>query len=210
MSRLARIIERGLNKTAPLWPDIRLGYRWVNALSKLLANENNLNRQQIEGKFQQRLIHLLRLKPRFSASFPFVSTFFKVTASYRPHLFACYDPLPGTPEQREPLYLPRTNNDLEHLFGTYRHLERRITGAKIGSEHVVIRDGVRLTAAIASLNAPFTAEQLAAVDPSQWETVRNRVAQKRHKRTLQHRFRRNPKQYLTNLEAQIDQLILLS
>jgi hypothetical protein len=42
--------------------------------------------------------------------------FLKVTRSFWPGLFQCYD----HPD------LPRTDNDLEHVFGTYRHHERRV------------------------------------------------------------------------------------
>jgi hypothetical protein len=46
--------------------------------------------------------------------------FGKATRSYRPHRFACYD-VAG---------LPRTNNDLVQLFGSYRYHERRCSGRR--------------------------------------------------------------------------------
>ena len=45
--------------------------------------------------------------------------FVKVTRSYWPGLFACY----------ESSDLPRTNNDLEHTFGSHRYHER---GPEVG------------------------------------------------------------------------------
>jgi len=54
-----------------------------------------------------------------------IEHFLKVTRSYWPGLFHCYD-IQG---------LPRTNNDLEHIFGQWRHHQRRCTGRCIGITH---------------------------------------------------------------------------
>lgn len=51
-----------------------------------------------------------------------VSLFLKVTKSYWKGLFQCYRYPQGT--------LPRTNNDLEHCFGSARYAERRASGRK--------------------------------------------------------------------------------
>lgn len=54
-----------------------------------------------------------------------IEHFLKVTRSYWSGLFHCYD-IQG---------LPRTNNDLEHIFGQWRHHQRRCTGRCIGIAH---------------------------------------------------------------------------
>src|SRR5204863_5235243 len=54
--------------------------------------------------------------------------FVKVTKSYWPGLFACY----GSKD------IPRTNNDLEHLFGSHRYHERRASGRKRASPGLVV------------------------------------------------------------------------
>lgn len=46
--------------------------------------------------------------------------------------------------------VPRTNYDLEHYFGTARHLERRATGRKAASPAMVVRGAVRVVAAVAT------------------------------------------------------------
>jgi hypothetical protein len=56
--------------------------------------------------------------------------FVKVTRSFWPGLFHCYD---------NPA-LPRTNNDLEQRFGSYRYHERRATGRKTASASTVRQD----------------------------------------------------------------------
>lgn len=55
------------------------------------------------------------------------ATFLKVTESYWSGLFHCYDVAD----------LPRTNNDLEHVFGSTRYHERRATGRKQASPGMV-------------------------------------------------------------------------
>src|SRR5205807_2655409 len=66
--------------------------------------------------------------------------FVKVSTSYEPGLFHCYDVKD----------LPRTNNELEQFFGSYRHHERRISGRKVASASLVVRGAVRVVAAVAT------------------------------------------------------------
>ena len=56
-----------------------------------------------------------------------VDQFVKATRSYWAGLFGCYDVAD----------LPRTNNALEQLFGSYRHHERRVSGRKVASPALV-------------------------------------------------------------------------
>ena len=44
--------------------------------------------------------------------------------------------------------MPRTNNDLEHLFGRLRHQERRITGRKVATPGLIVRGSVRVLSAL--------------------------------------------------------------
>lgn len=127
-----------------------------------------------------------------------VAHFLKVTRSYWPGLFYCYD----VPD------LPRTNNDLEHLFGTHRYHERRITGRKVASPSLVLRGSVRIVSAVATRLRRFSATDLSATSDTAWRTLRMQLAYRRHQRVLQRRFRHDPQAYLANLEAQLDKLIL--
>ena len=132
----------------------------------------------------------------------------KVTRSYRPGLFACY----RVPE------LPRTNNDLERLFGSQRHHERRATGRRSASPAMVLRGSVRLVAATATRLVaatatrlrPVTAGELARADRRAWAELRRRLDDRRRGRTLRSRFRRDPAAYLADLEQQLSQLTLPS
>jgi hypothetical protein len=79
------------------------------------------------------------------------ATFLKVTASYWPELFHCYDVVD----------LPRTNNDLEHVFGSTRYHERCPTGRKQASPGLVVRGSVRIVATIVTQNNHFSGSDLA-------------------------------------------------
>jgi hypothetical protein len=69
---------------------------------------------------------------------PALDHFRKVARSYRPGLFHAANVAD----------LPRTNNALEHLFGSQRYHERRATGRKTASPGAVLRGSARLIAGI--------------------------------------------------------------
>ena len=116
--------------------------------------------------------------------------FGKVTRSYWPGLFHCYD----VPD------LPRTNNDLEHLFGSTRHHERRCTGRKVASPSLVLRGSVRVVAGLGSRTHCPSGPELAPANLQDWQTLRQDLEQRRSARVQRCRFRRNPQAYLQDLE----------
>ena len=126
--------------------------------------------------------------------------FLKVTRSYFGGLFHCYD----VPD------LPRTNNDLEHLFGSNRYHERRATGRKTASPAMVLRGSVRLIAATSTRIHTLDAAALAPPDLNAWRQLRQDLDQRRHGRRLRHRFRKDPERYLWELEEKVSKLTLLS
>ena len=117
--------------------------------------------------------------------------FLRVTASYWPGLFWCYD-VPG---------LPRTNNDLEQFFGSVRYHQRRATGRKRPGPALVVRGAARLIAASATRHGLFTAADLAEADPAEWAAFRRELDRHRHRRADHRRFRRDPHGYLRSLEG---------
>ena len=104
--------------------------------------------------------------------------------------------------------LPRTNNDLEQLFGAQRYHERRASGRKAASPATVLRGEVRLIAATATRLRPIGARELGEASRAAWRDLRHRLERRRHARTLRTRFRRDPDAYLANLEQQLCQLTL--
>jgi hypothetical protein len=133
---------------------------------------------------------------------PFLSEaaiqFVKVTNSYWHGLFACY---------QQPA-LPRTNNDLEHYFGSWRYHERRTTGRKTASASTVVRGSVRLVAAALTRQCPVKAEQLPPRSVSAWRQLRRQLEQRQETRRQQRRFRRDPEAYLAAIEETLLKLTL--
>jgi hypothetical protein len=125
-----------------------------------------------------------------------VGHFLKVSKSYWPGLFHCYDD-EG---------VPRTNNALEQLFGSQRYHERRAGGRKSGSPSLVLRGPARLIAAVATRQrGAFTAEDLAGADRAEWAKLRQELDVRRKRRTERRRFRRDPEGYLRDLEVKLIQ-----
>ncbi len=196
--RLDTLLTRGLARTAQLCSPIQVAYRWVHAAAHLLANAAGLSGKQLQRQFIGLMGAMARWQSRTGDLAPAISHFLKVTRSYWSGLFHCYD----VPD------LPRTNNDLEHLFGQHRYLERRITGRKVASAALVIRGSVRIIAAVMTRLRPFTAQELVPPSIMAWRTLRSELDAARQQRTLQRRFRQNPDDYLAELETRLLQLIL--
>ncbi len=126
---------------------------------------------------------------------PAVDHFLKVSRSYWPGLFACYDTAD----------LPRTNNDLERAFGSHRYHERRATGRKGASPALVLRGAARLVAGLGTRAGAGSATDLAGADRGEWKRVRAELEERRQRRVERRRFRRDPEGYLTALENQLNQ-----
>ena len=106
LSRLRQLLRRGLEETAALWPPVREAYKWVQRVARILKNEEGLPAKKVRRRLVQLLGRMRRAatttgEPSVRAG---LKQFLKVTRSYWPGLFRCYDAAD----------LPRTNNDLEH------------------------------------------------------------------------------------------------
>ncbi len=119
--------------------------------------------------------------------------FGKVTRSYWPGLFRCYD-VDG---------LPRTNNELEQFFGSYRYHERRCSGRKVACPGTVVRGSVRLVAAAATRLRRVDAADLIPTELEAWRALRGSLERRQAVRTLGRRFRRDPAVYLRSLEESL-------
>lgn len=194
------MLERGLRETATLWEPLDCVYGWIHTAARILDNPTELDGAQVRRRYQGLLGAMQRWRRQAGALEPAIAHFLKVTRSYWPGLFHCYD----VPD------LPRTNNDLEHLFGSHRHHERRTSGRKKGSPALVLRGPVRIIAASATRLRPFSAADLAPEDPQAWRTLRATLDRRQQQRLLQRRFRRDPEAYLADLEEQIVKLLLPS
>lgn len=188
-----QLLRQGLAATAPLWPPIQTGYALVHQAAHLLANHDELDGAALRQAYQDQVLtpwqaHGAPDDPLARAA----ATFAKVSTSYWPNLFHCYD-VP---------HLPRTNNDLEQYFGAARHLERRATGRKMASPALVVRGAVRVVALLATRDYPLSGADLRPRDVLAWQALRQRTEGRHAARRLQARFRRDPATYLATLEAQ--------
>ena len=97
--------------------------------------------------------------------------------------------------------MPRTDNELEQLFGAHRYHERRSSGRKVASPGLVVRGSVRLPAAMATrLRGEVRGEDLVPSEPGAWRQLRAGLERRQAIRAQGRRFRRDPAAYLQELE----------
>jgi len=173
-----------------LWPPVKIGFDLVHRAAGILKNPDALAGPVVADRLQS-LIHDAGGEAADGRKLKAgIEHFVKVTESYRPGLFHCYDVAD----------LPRTNNALEQLFGSTRHHERRCTGRKVASPSVVLRGSVRVVAGLGTRARTYRGEELAPGRIERWRTVRIQLERRRQTRVLRQRFRRNPVAYLQELE----------
>jgi len=175
-------------------------YAWVHRAAHILNNRDEEDATVVRRRFNGLVAAMPHQRGKAGALATAIGHFRKVARSYRPGLFHCYA-VPG---------LPRPNNDLEQLFGSQRHHERRASGRKAASPAAVLRGEVRLIAATATRLRQPAARELGRVNRDAWTELRRRLDQRRHARTLRTRFRRDPDTYLAALEQQACQPALPS
>ena len=195
---MQRLLQRGLDETASLWPAIACAFGWVHQAAHILDNEANGSSDQVRQQYSGLLGAMSRWRDQAGDLGSAVDHFLKVSRSYWCGLFHCYD-VEG---------LPRTNNDLEQVFGSFRYHERRASGRKVAAPALVVRGSARLIAAVATRHRSFSADDLANCDLQAWRSWRASLDQRRQSRVCQHRFRRDSQAFLAELEAKLVKLIL--
>jgi hypothetical protein len=187
---LQHLLTRALKQTETLWPAIEQAYALVHQAAHVLANHDNESGESVRERYEQ-VLALIREQQASSGTLSeALSTFLKKTESYWPGLFHCYD-IEG---------LPRTNNDLEHCFGSVRYGERRASGRRGAIAALVVRGPVRVLTALALQRQCFLLRALTFVDLEVWYSMREQLAFRREARRKQLRFRKNPAAYLAALE----------
>ncbi len=170
---------------------MRTAFGWVHRAAAILRNKKGLDAAGVRRRFRGLLGAIARHRRHVGELGPAIGHLLKVTRSYWAGLFACYDTAG----------LPRTNNDLEQLFGSYRYHERRASGRKVASPGMVVRGSVRLIAATASRLHVVESAALAPLDLAAWRSLRAGLNRRQEVRIWGHRFRRDPRSYLQSLEA---------
>jgi hypothetical protein len=188
---LQSLLRGGLLGTAALWPPVEAAYAWVFRAAKILHEGTGQSSKAVRARYRGLLGAMARGTARAGDLSGALEHFRKVTRSYWPGLFACYDVAD----------LPRTNNGLEHLFGAQRYHERRTSGRKVASPGLVVRGSVRLVAATATrLRGAVRGEDLAPSDLDAWRELRSGLERRQEVRVHGRRFRHDPQAYLQRLE----------
>ena len=187
-------------KTVGHWPAIRMAYDWVHRLARVLSNQEGLSGTQIRRRVSGLLGAMSRDRELAGKLASAVDHFLKVTRSYWPGLFHCYD----VPD------LPRTNNALEQFFGSHRYHERRATGRKAASPGLVLRGSVRMIASAATRLRVYRAADLCRANREELKRLHDQLETRRQSRVERFRFRKSPSLYLEDLERRILQPTLPS
>ena len=199
LSRLRQLLRRGLEETAALWPAVREAYKWVQRVARILKNEEGLPTKKVRRRLVQLLGRMRRAatttgEPSVRAG---LKQFLKVTRSYWPGLFRCYDAAD----------LPRTNNDLEHTFGSHRYHERRSSGRRRASPGLVVM-GSRGDLGLGDAAPAGGRLGVASGLCGGLARAASEVGGAARARRKQRRFRHDPAAYLAKLEQQCLQLTL--
>ena len=189
--KLRALVTKGLAATDAMWPAIRIAYEWVHRAARLLENEDELSGQQVRQLMEDLLDAIRDDRATVGTLQPAITHFLKVSASYWPGLFHCYD-IDG---------VPRTNNDLEQYFGSARYHQRRAGGRVRATAATVVRGSVRVLAATASQLTLFREYDLWHPDLERWSSLRRSLELRQEARRQQGRFRKNPTAYLAALET---------
>jgi hypothetical protein len=168
---------------------VRAAFGWVRRRAAVLANQKGAGAAAVRRRYRGRIASLARHRGSLGSRAKPLDHFRKVTKSYGPGLLRCSD-VDG---------LPRTNNDLEQFFGSYRYNERRCGGRKVACPETVVRGSVRVAAAATRLRSIGVTE-LVPSDLKKGRDLRGSRERRQAVRTLGRRFRRDPVADLKSLE----------
>ena len=166
LSRLRQLLRRGLEETAALWPPVREAYKSVHAWPVSSRTRRGCRRRRCGDGWCNCWggcrAATTTGEPSVRAG---LKQFLKVTRSYWPGLFRCYDAAD----------LPRTNNDLEHTFGSHRYHERRSSGRRRASPGLVVMGSARVISGLATRLRPEEGLVLRPGYVEGWQALRAKL-----------------------------------
>ena len=189
------MLTKGLEQTRGMFEPVRELFAGVHAVAHALGNSDEKSAAGVRQDWEVALTVVAIGGQRHESLAGAARHFERVSRSYESGLFHCYGESG----------LPRTNNDLEHVFGQMRHHERRATGRKAGNPNLVVRGRVRLLAAVVTRVQAATAADLVPGDRGRLADMRAELEHRREQRRMHRRFRRNPDKYLKTLEDKLPQ-----
>jgi hypothetical protein len=195
---LKQLLQKGLQATEALFAQVRPLFALLLQGAEVLSNKEEGTAEKVRTRFEVFLQQVRASAEQAEAGRAALLHFLKVTQSYAPHLFFCY----------QIADVPKTNNALEQAFGKVRAGERRATGRKGAIPGLVVRGPVRVTAALATRLYLFSGEELLPDDLARWRQLRSEISTRQEARRKQFRFRKDPMAYLARLEDQLSQMSL--
>lgn len=202
----ADAIRRGLQDFEEDYVWIAEGYTWVVDIATILdvplpEPGSEAPERPLSDEVHDRLYaYLDRLDQRTDLNAPLIA-FRKhlrgLTERYAPGLFHCYD-IPG---------LPRTDNDLESVFGRVRRRTLRTSGPHHAQQRLHEEGAWLLFDLVHSEHEQL--ERLQRVSLDEWLEERQRIRKHKAMFTADRRFRRTPSQYLAELEARAEEIAKL-
>jgi len=190
LRELQRLLVRALKKTEQVWPVLEKASALLHQAAHVLAHHEEESGQAVRERYQAVLLTMRQQQASLGPLSSAISTFLKVTRSYWPGLFQCYDVAD----------LPRTDNELEQCFGSVRYAERRASGRRGAIAGLVVRGPARVLTALALRRQCFLPRGLSLKDPEAWYILREQLTTRREARRKQLRFRKDPAAYLAALE----------
>src|SRR5262245_24030270 len=93
LKRLQQVLRRGLEEAAALFPAVQAAYKWVKRVARILQNEPKRSAKRVRRRLVQLLVRMRQAarttdQPSVREG---LNHFQKVTQSYWPGLFACYE-----------------------------------------------------------------------------------------------------------------------
>jgi hypothetical protein len=175
-----------------------VGFGRVWRLAAILSNKKRRGSAEVRRRYERLIASLAAHREKLGTLSAAWDHFRKVTRSYRPGLFHCYDVTD----------LPRTNNELEQFFGSYRYHERRCSGRKVACPGTLVRGSVRLVSAAATRSRSIEVKDLVPSEVSRWRELRGQLERRQAVRSQGRRFRHDPLTYLKMLESSLINQIL--
>lgn len=184
-------LRQGLQAVQSDYTDLRQAADWLEQIAALLDPDGQPVRSGAEVR--RELFTLLDIfKPDHQASSQLHEWYveiYRVSESYAPGLFHCYD-VPG---------LPRTNNERESEFRDLTHRLLATTGQQGLVRRLIQREGAwEVIPRPGSL--PETIQVLSQVDPDDFRQERQRVRQHRNRFRLHTRSAKQSRAQLKDLE----------
>lgn len=169
---------------------MRLALGWVRRAAAVLRNPKGRDATDVRRRYRRLIGAIARQRQAAGRWTEAFAPSLKVTRSYWPGLFRCDDIADR----------PRTNDEWEQSFGSYRYHERRASGREVACPGTVVRGSVRVVAAAATRVRRFDPADLIPSDLQVWHDLRGSLERRQAVRAPGRRFRRDPAAYLRSLE----------